>query len=112
MTQIRDVLPEVCSDGWEGPCRKPDRPHCQEGNGGADDIWGDAVNLAARLEGLSQPGRILMCPNCKAFIEDAFAFESLGLVEVKGVGKQEAWFLIGNLEDGLKPEPPSLKSVG
>lgn len=76
------------------------------------DIWGDAVNLAARLEGLSQPGRILMCPNCKAFIEDAFAFESLGLVEVKGVGKQEAWFLIGSLEDGLKPEPPSLKSVG
>ena len=26
------------------------------------DIWGDAVNLAARLENLSLPGRIHVCP--------------------------------------------------
>jgi adenylate cyclase len=58
------------------------------------DIWGDAVNLAARLEGLSRPGRILMCPGCKAAIAEDFEFESRGMVEVKGVGPQEAWFLI------------------
>ncbi|MCH9765650.1 MAG: adenylate/guanylate cyclase domain-containing protein [Alphaproteobacteria bacterium] len=57
------------------------------------DIWGDAVNLAARLEGLSEPGRILMCPSCRENLNDSFQFESKGLVQIKGVGEQEAWFL-------------------
>ena len=57
------------------------------------DIWGDAVNLAARLEGLSEPGRILICPTCKKNLADRFQYESKGLVQVKGVGKQEAWFI-------------------
>ncbi len=57
------------------------------------DIWGDAVNLAARLEGLSEPGKILICPNCKDNLSDAFQFESKGMVQVKGVGEQEAWFI-------------------
>lgn len=57
------------------------------------DIWGDAVNLAARLEGLSEPGKILICPNCRDNLSDAFQFESKGMVQVKGVGEQEAWFI-------------------
>jgi len=57
------------------------------------DIWGDAVNLAARLEGLSEPGKILICPSCKDNLPDAFHFESKGMVQVKGVGEQEAWFV-------------------
>lgn len=57
------------------------------------DIWGDAVNLAARLEGLSEPGKILICPSCKDNLSDAFRFESKGMVQVKGVGEQEAWFI-------------------
>ena len=57
------------------------------------DIWGDAVNLAARLEGLSEPGKILICPSCKDNLSEAFAFESKGMVQVKGVGEQEAWFI-------------------
>ena len=75
------------------------------------DIWGDAVNLAARLEGLSQPGRILMCPNCKARIDNTFAFESRGLVEVKGVGQQAAWFLVGVIGSDAGNENAPLKSV-
>lgn len=57
------------------------------------DIWGDAVNLAARLEGLSEPGRILICPTCRDNLSDAFSFESKGKVFVKGVGEQDAWFI-------------------
>lgn len=57
------------------------------------DIWGDAVNLAARLEGLSEPGKILICPSCRDKLSDAFEFESKGMVHVKGVGEQEAWFI-------------------
>jgi adenylate cyclase len=62
------------------------------------DVWGDAVNLAARLENLSQPGRILVCPRCRQILGDEFAFESRGQVDIKGVGLQETWFL------SLRPE--------
>lgn len=57
------------------------------------DVWGDAVNLAARLEGLSQPGRVLVCPRTHALLADSFAFDSKSEVEVKGIGAMSAWFL-------------------
>ncbi len=57
------------------------------------DVWGDAVNLAARLENLSEPGRILVCPRCKKLLESGFAFESRGEVDIKGLGPREVFFL-------------------
>lgn len=57
------------------------------------DVWGDAVNLAARLEGLSQRGRILVCPRTRGLLEGAFTFEDHGKVEVKGIGEVATWFL-------------------
>jgi adenylate cyclase len=58
------------------------------------DIWGDAVNLAARLESLSQPGRIHICPKCRERLERQFHIESRGPIDIKGVGQQETWFLL------------------
>jgi adenylate cyclase len=59
------------------------------------DIWGDAVNLAARLENLSVPGKIHVCPATYAVLRnDGFQFEPRGEIEIKGVGKQETWFLL------------------
>ncbi len=58
------------------------------------DVWGDAVNLAARLEGLSIPGRILVCPRTHALLDGAFTFENHGEVQVKGIGAMPSWFLL------------------
>lgn len=59
------------------------------------DVWGDPVNLASRLEQASKPGRILLCPSCKAALEPSFVLEQHGTIEIKGVGAQETWFLNG-----------------
>jgi adenylate cyclase len=57
------------------------------------DVWGDAVNLAARLESLSAPGRILICFNCQARLLHTIELESRGRIDIEGVGIQEAWFI-------------------
>lgn len=59
------------------------------------DVWGDAVNLAARLESASLPGRILLCPLTRERLAEAFAVERRGEIEIKGVGKQDTFFLVG-----------------
>jgi adenylate cyclase len=59
------------------------------------DVWGDAVNLAARLESASEPGRILVCPNCRQRMDADFDFEPRGEVEIKGLGARETWYLVG-----------------
>jgi len=59
------------------------------------DVWGDPVNLASRLEGLAAPGRILICPRCREKLGDAFEFEPRGPVDIKGLGAQETWYLVG-----------------
>ncbi|MEO1694411.1 MAG: adenylate/guanylate cyclase domain-containing protein [Pseudomonadota bacterium] len=57
------------------------------------DIWGDTVNLAARLEGNSAPGRILVCPDCRTALEWRFDLEPRGEIEIKGVGRRPVWFI-------------------
>jgi adenylate cyclase len=59
------------------------------------DVWGDPVNLASRLEGQSQPGRMLICPGCRQKLGDSFVYEACTALEIKGIGAQEAWFLLG-----------------
>jgi adenylate cyclase len=58
------------------------------------DVWGDTVNLASRLEGQSQPGRVLVSGATKAHLERRFALERSGPLELKGFGLEEAWYVV------------------
>ncbi|MEL7048460.1 MAG: adenylate/guanylate cyclase domain-containing protein [Pseudomonadota bacterium] len=57
------------------------------------DVWGDAVNLAARLENQSVPGRILVCPACQDALAATYVLEPLGQIDIKGVGLQNTFYL-------------------
>jgi adenylate cyclase len=54
-----------------------------------DDIYGDGVNVAARLEGLATPGGICVRRNVRNQVRDKLdlAFEDLGEVEVKNIAR-------------------------
>jgi adenylate cyclase len=59
------------------------------------DVWGDAVNLAARLESSGEPERIQISADARAAMSSEwFDFESRGEVEIKGLGPLETWFLV------------------
>jgi adenylate cyclase len=58
------------------------------------DVWGDAVNLAARLENSSEPGMIHVSPDVRAVLADAYEFQSRGPIDIKGVGVVETFFLL------------------
>lgn len=59
------------------------------------DLWGDPVNVAARMESHSMPGKIQIGYSTYHLIRDEFVCEPRGIVEVKGKGKMATWFLVG-----------------
>ena len=71
------------------------------------DVWGDTVNLASRLEGHSQPGRVLVSHATKAHVEERFAVERCGALDLKGFGLEEAWYLVEDLRTHAAPPPAS-----
>ncbi len=58
------------------------------------DVWGDTVNLASRLEGASERGRILICDTTHRVLGEAFDCEAAGRIPIKGQGEQPAWFIM------------------
>jgi class 3 adenylate cyclase len=59
------------------------------------DLWGDAVNVASRLETTALPGHIQVSTAVAGALEDAFELEARGAIELKGKGSTEAYFLLG-----------------
>jgi class 3 adenylate cyclase len=59
------------------------------------DLWGDAVNVASRLETSAPPGRIQVSGAVATVLDDTFELEPRGAVELKGKGSTEVFFLLG-----------------
>ncbi|MGA7269623.1 MAG: adenylate/guanylate cyclase domain-containing protein [Acidimicrobiia bacterium] len=59
------------------------------------DLFGPGVNLAARMEALSEPMMITLNKTTRDRLEEAFTFSDRGEFEVKGFGTQHLFFLEG-----------------
>ena len=63
------------------------------------DVWGDAVNVASRMETTDVEGRIQVPDNVYERLRHNFVLEERGVVEVKGKGPMHTWYLVGNRAD-------------
>lgn len=57
------------------------------------DIWGDAVNVASRMDTTGVPGRIQVGAACLPYLEKYFEFEGRGSVYVKGKDNMDVFLL-------------------
>lgn len=59
----------------------------------AYDVWGDTVNVAARMESHGEPDRIHIADNTRQALGDAYIATDRGEIDVKGKGTMRTWFL-------------------
>ncbi len=76
----------------------------------AYDLWGDTVNIAARMESHGESGRIQVSADTAELLGDGFELEPRGTIEIKGKGQMATYFLIGERSEKTKMhnsvEPP------
>jgi adenylate cyclase len=63
------------------------------------DVWGDAVNVAARMETTDIAGRIQVPQDVYERLKHAFLLEERGDVDIKGKGVMHTWYLVRRLDD-------------
>jgi adenylate cyclase len=63
------------------------------------DVWGDAVNVASRMETTDVAGRIQVPQNVYERLRDTFLLEERGDVDIKGKGVMHTWYLVGRRDD-------------
>jgi adenylate cyclase len=59
------------------------------------DVWGDAVNVASRMEATDVEGRIQVPHDVYQRLNPEFSFEDRGEIDVKGKGVMHTWYLTG-----------------
>ncbi len=61
----------------------------------AYDIWGDTVNIAARMESASEPGKVNISETTYRLVKYSFECTYRGKVEVKNKGQLDMYYVIG-----------------
>jgi adenylate cyclase len=59
------------------------------------DVWGDAVNVASRMESTDPEGRIQVPQDVYERLRSSFILEERGDIDVKGKGTMHTWYLVG-----------------
>lgn len=67
------------------------------------DVWGDAVNVASRMEATDVEGRIQVPDNVYERLNNSFVLEERGQVDIKGKGLMRTWYLVGHRADVVAP---------
>jgi adenylate cyclase len=67
------------------------------------DVWGDAVNTASRMESTGEPGKIQVAPATRELLADRFELVERGVIDVRGKGPMQTWFLIRRTPEESKP---------
>jgi adenylate cyclase len=63
------------------------------------DMWGDSVNIAARMEAHGVPGEIQVSAHVQQRLKDQFDFVERGSVDIKGKGEVRTYLLKGRRQD-------------
>ena len=67
----------------------------------AYDIWGDTVNIAARMESNSEAGKINVSENTYELVKNDFDCDYRGEIDVKNKGMMKMYFVKSKKENGL-----------
>ncbi len=59
------------------------------------DLWGDAVNIASRMESHGSGGNIQITSDTYELIKNEFICEPRGVIKIKGKGEMEVWHVRG-----------------
>ncbi|HLO29024.1 MAG TPA: adenylate/guanylate cyclase domain-containing protein [Anaerolineales bacterium] len=57
------------------------------------DVWGDAVNVASRMESHGMSNTIQITSATYELIKDEFVCEPRGTIDIKGKGEMEVWLV-------------------
>jgi adenylate cyclase len=77
------------------------------------DVWGDAVNVAARMETTDEEGQIQVPQDLYERLRERFILTERGDVEIKGKGVMRTWFLLSEKPERLtSPLTERLSSAG
>jgi guanylate cyclase len=77
------------------------------------DLWGDAVNMASRMESHGTGGKIQVTGATHDLLKDEFVLEPRGTVAIKGKGDVETWYLLGRRDrTRMEPAPNASEAVG
>ena len=70
------------------------------------DLWGDAVNVASRMESQGTAGAIQITQRLYQLISDEFVCINQGLIDVKGKGPMAVWHVVG-----VRPTDPTSRTL-
>jgi adenylate cyclase len=67
------------------------------------DVWGDAVNVASRMESTGVSGQIQVSHKAYERLRSQFVLDGPSETNVKGKGRMQTWFLVGRQTPGFAP---------
>lgn len=69
------------------------------------DIWGDAVNVASRMESHGVVGRIQVSESTYELLKGKYDFEERGVIGVKNRGEMKTYLLLGRKDEPVDGSP-------